>query len=345
MSSRLNRLIFQGKVTLCLILMVQMQFLMGGCGIGAGSLLPADQLRIPINFGDEMNLALRNTPFSSATAIDVFPSQQNFSLVIPDSTRKLSGKYAFRDNAFTITEFFVQNANRSATIMMDDFKHVSRITTSNGLDWKLPPDTSKSNVASAISATGLDAYLQANSVLLDVAKQLDVESATAAGASPTSAVGSTSPATTEPKSSAALSPAVGVLYVIATIWYPIIGILDTLVTVFTVSTLLQSSLIGRFDGTWQASNASSDLIVTIAGGKITKIVDPSSGQQFDVTNADPATVDGNRVTFSADATVLGQDTPVTFEFEVQEMSNGSLAGSLSVFGDTFARVPVTMVRA
>lgn len=339
MSTSFNRLVFRAKAVLCLVLLMTATFHLSGCATAPGGLLPADQLRIPLTNNDALSEALAGSPFAGASALDIFPVRQEFSLVMPDDSKVLSGKYAFSDGQFTITEVFAQNAGRSGTLTMDVTKQVNRIATSDGLEWKL--DNSAARTAPQ-SAAGLDAYLQANAALLLAAKEMDAQAGTNA---PSASTVTANPISTSPKPSAALNPLFGVLYTIAIIWYPIIGFFDTLLTVFTVSTILQSSLVGRFDGTWNASNAGNQLRVTISGGKITRIIDSASGQQLNILDNQSAIVEGNNVTFTADANVLGQSTPVTFEFDVQEMSNGSLVGSLTTLGNTFARVPVTLTRA
>lgn len=347
MSSTFRRFSFQAKAILCLVLTLHMQFVLTGCGQnGLGFLTPAQQFRIPLSVNDALSKALRGTPFAGAFALDIFPNEQQFGLALPDASQKLSGKYAYIDGNFTITEFYVQNKGKSATISLDDAKHVGRIITSDGTTWKLPDDSSRVSAAGDQIA-GLDAYLAANAGLLDVAEQLDAQAAIAPTPStPAPTVIVNPPTGTGTKAAASLDePLRSVLLIISSIWYPLYGILPALLAIFSVATVLQNALVLRFDGDWAASNAGSQLMVKIAGGKISKLVDPSSGQEIAISDSTLKTVDGNRVVWSVDANVLGQSTPVSFEFDVQEMANGSLKGTLTTIGSSFARVPVTMTRA
>jgi hypothetical protein len=344
MSAEFKRVVHRAKAVLCLILMLQAQLMInGGCGTSGGLLSPAQQLRIPLPSSHPLSQALSGSPFAGATALNVYPTSQRFDLELRDPTKQLSGKYAYRDGEFAITEFYTQNRGRSATLWIDESKRVSRIATSDGVDWKLS-DVSARTDGDASATVGVDAYLEANVALLEVARQLDEEFA-ASGEAPTSiaTAGSTS---TDDKTTASLSDPLRIaLVLIAGIWYPIAGIVTQLVTIFTVSTVLQSALVLRFDGTWSATNASSELIVTVSGGKITRLVDSSSGQQLDITDTQLTSVNGNQIVWTVDASVLGQTPTVTFEFDVQELSDGSLKGTLTTLGSSFARVPVTMTRA
>ena len=337
MSSAFRRSMFRAKAILCLLLVLNVQFFIAGCGTN-GELLPADQLRISIAPDDPLIVALKDSPFAGASAVDLSLSQQEFSLVLPGRSQKLSGKYAFVDGQFTITQFSIENRNQSATLDLDTAKHVTQIVTGDGLVWKAP-DSSRDVTES--QGSGVDAYLAANTALMDLATQLDAERAASGNTT-----GSTTTDTPDPtKTGATAQGFAAVLWVFATIMYPIIAIVPGLITLFTVGSVLQGTLVTRFDGTWDANNAGSTLQVTIKGGKIAKLIDPSSGQEFDVTNSELQSVQGNHVVWSADGAVLGQSTPVTFEFDVTEMSNGSLQGTLTTEGNTFAKVPVTMIRA
>lgn len=339
MSAGFRRFVFRSKVVLCLLLIASVQFFVPGCGTNSVP-LPAEQLRIPLSPDDPMNTALSNTPFVSAAAIDLFPTQQAFNLELTNKSQQLSGKYAYVDGQFTITQLFLKNRDQSATIDLTSSKQIDKIITSDGTTWKLS-DSARNTAAS--QSTDLDAYVAANSSLLDAAKQIDIENGTANSSSyGTMDTASINP---DPKSTASLTnPLQAVLLAFAALWYPFIGIWPGLLGVFTVATVIQGAMIARFDGNWAATSSGSQLSLTISRGKITQMVDPSSGQQLDIVDSALTSVDGNHVVWTVDANVMGQNVPVTFEFDVQEMSDGSLQGTLTTEGSNFARVPVTLTR-
>ncbi|MEK6643305.1 MAG: hypothetical protein AABZ08_05300 [Planctomycetota bacterium] len=345
MSRSFNLVVFKSKAVLCLVLTLTCQVMLPGCGLNGISLLSgAEQLRVSLPADHPLRQALEGSPFR-ATAIDIFPTTQQFSLVLVDKTQKLSGKYAFVDGQFTIAEFFVINRGKSATLIMDGNKRVSRMITSDGSEWKLPVGSERID---APTVDGVDAYLQANTMLLDVAQRMDDE--IAAGAvtptpQPVPIVSLPAADPTTPKATASYDdPLRAALLVISGIWFPLIGILPALLALFSVSAVLQSALVLRFDGTWMANNANSELQVSISGGKIIRLVDPSSGQEIGITDSKLESVSGNRVVWTVDTNILGQGTPVNFEFDVKELANGSLEGTLTTLGANLARVPLTMAR-
>ena len=344
MSAGFRRFVFRSKVVLCLLLIANVQFFIAGCGT-ASVPLPAEQLRIPLSPGDALNTALSTTPFVSAAAIDLFPNQQSFSLELPNKSQQLSGKYAYADGEFTITELFLKNRDQSATIDLNSTKQISRIITSDGTTWKLPDS---GRAAASSQSSGLNAYLDANSSLLDFAKQIDIANGTADSPAygTLGTAGSNANTNPDPKSTASLSdPLTAVLLAFAALWYPFIGIWPGLIGVFTIASVFQGAMIARFDGDWAATSSGSKLMLTISRGKITQMVDPSSGQQLDIADSTLTSVQGDHVVWTVNANVLGQNVPVTFEFDVQEMSDGSLQGTLTTEGSNFARVPVTLTRS
>lgn len=351
MSAGSQALIHRAKAILCIAITLYTPVFLTGCGPGGLSQLfaPAGQYRIPLNSSHPLSQALVGSPFAYPSAIDVFPETQAFELVYRTGSQKLAGKYQYQNDEFTITEFSVAMRSLSATIYMDDQKRVSRIRTGDGMDWKRE-ETSRLNSANS-NDDGVDAYLAANTDLLDVARQLDEELNTAGPIQTQSPSTPVTPApddastATPPKTSMALStPLKGVLLILSSIWYPIVGIVQPLIAIFTVASILQATLVLRLDGTWEATNAGSALEVTVSGGKINRLIIPQSGQQLQIIDSRLDSVSGNRVVWSVEAQVLGQNTSVNFEFDVRELANGQLEGTLTTIGDSLARVPVTLTR-
>lgn len=344
MNRKLDRAIFVAKAALCIVLTVTSPLVISGCGLNGGSLLSgAEQFRVSLPADHPLRQALEGSPFR-ATAIDIFPTTQQFSLVLVDKTQRLAGKYAFVDGQFTISEFAVTNRGKSATLILDGNKRVTRIITSDGKEWKYSTGDERIETS---SVNGVDAYLAANTMLLDVAQRMDTEIAatTTTPTIPAPVVNVPVGQTEAPKGGAALDdPLRAALLVLSSIWFPLIGIVPSLLALFTVSAVLSSALVLRFDGTWMANNANSELQVTIAGGKITRLIDPSSGQELGITESKLDSVNGNNVIWSVDTSVLGQGTPVNFEFDVKERADGTLEGTLTTLSSTLARVPLTMAR-
>lgn len=339
------------QAVLCILLMISMHTL-PGCG--QGGLLPttAGAYQIPLNESHPLTEALRGTAFQGAVMMEIFPQSQSFRLVYPDTQRQVSGQYGFHDEQFTITQFSFKVGAKSATIQFDNQRRVATITSSDGQAWSRPLDSLVPTDSARLNFD--NPYAAANRDLLEVATRIEQQgansSSTAIGTPGGTSGGSGGGTGTGPDfgfkpGSRDVIDSVGfILAVVAIIWAPLAGIIGPLVTIFTVTTVLENALVLRFDGTWKATNASSNMLVTISRGKISRLVDESSQQEFQLMESRVRDVSGNRVVWSVLATVLGQSTEVEFTFDVQELADGTLQGTLTALSNSFARVAVTMSR-
>lgn len=347
----LHRCIAMGKSILCILLVFNLH-VMYGCGttgINAGPTAGAYQ--IVLTETHPLSQALNGTVFQGATMMEILPQSDAFRLLYPDTTRQVSGTYEYINDEISISSFtFKQNAG-SATITFDTQRRIMTITSSDGHSWTRSYNDAAREGALAVVDTS-NRYLAANMDILEVASSIDAGGGfggTTGGTSGASG-GTTNPGTTGPgggykPGSADVIDGVGfILAVVAAIWAPLVGILGPLVTILTVTSVLEGTLIHRFDGNWRATNASSNMLVTVSGGKITKLVDESSQQELGISDSSVSLLSGNRIVWTVLAKVLGQAANVEFTFDVQELANGSLEGTLTALGTNFARVPVTMTR-
>jgi len=215
MNKAVDHHLFQAKAILCMVLMLNIQFWLGGCGInGCGSnaapfgLLPDGVFRIDLTPDHPLAIALRGTAFADATAVEVNSGAQTFRVIFPDPSREMSGRYVHAAGMPTITDFYVATGSISTAMELDTAKHVTRISTGKPGAAKhvarvatggnqgstTPPqagtgtqgqDTSGGDqvwVAPAewlqapISTTGANAYERANAQLLAFAREMDGDS-------------------------------------------------------------------------------------------------------------------------------------------------------------------------
>lgn len=344
-------LLFKMKSVLCALLMFYAPLIMAGCGnnlIGIDGAL--SQLQIPLSPDDPLTQALAGTSFQGAVAINVLPGSQQFRLVFRDDVRQVSGHYSIEGGSFTISEFTFKNSDGSATVRLDGQRRVQSITSWDGESWSRPADSASRESVAGYSNFD-NPYSAANADLIRVAQELDAGGYTPAvpnspGSSPNAgpALDGVKLNTADPLDQDDHNGLRNVLTVIAAIWAPLAGLLTPLLAFFSVASIVENAMKLRFDGTWNATNANSNLQVTINGGKIVKLVDTDSGFELTIIDSILDRLDGNHVVWKVNAGVLGQSSSVEFEFDVQEQSNGTLAGTLTVLGATFARVALTMTR-
>lgn len=329
--------------------MLHLQVLVPGCGQGGVLGLPAaGAYQIPLTADNPLTRALQGSAFQGATLMEVTPQAQAFRLIFSDTGRQVSGNYALVGGEFTITQFTFKQNGKSATITFDENRRITSITSSSGDAWSRDENAKLIGVSSSSD----NPYVVANADLIEIARQVDAQggiNGTNNGNGGTTSTGGGSNGggtgfTPKGSGSDAIDNAGFILAVIAAIWAPLAGILQPLLTLFTVAAILESTVLFRFDGNWRASNASSNLLVTISRGKITRLVDESSQQELAVLRSEIDSVSGSRVVWTVNAQVLGQATDVEFTFDVQEVANGTLEGTLTALGSSFARVAVTMTR-
>ena len=338
------------QAVFCTILMLHLQILVPGCGqVGLLGLPGAGAYQIPLTADHPLTRALQGSAFQGARIMEVMPQAQSFRLIFSDTGRQVSGNYAFVGGEFTITQFTFKQSGKSATITFDENRRVTSISSSDGAAWARAENAK----LIGLSSSSENPYIVANADLVEIARQVDAQggigSSTGSGSggistSPGGSTGGTPGLTPKGDSADTIDRASFILAVIAAIWAPLAGILQPLLTLFTVATLLEGSVLFRFDGNWRASNANSNLIVTINHGKISRLVDESSQQELTVLRSEIDSVSGNRVVWKVNARVLGQSADVEFTFDVQEVANGTLEGTLTALGSSFARVAVTMTR-
>jgi len=293
--------------------------------------ITAAMYQLRLSKDHELSKALRESNFDDATGIEIYPAEQRFRLVFRDRQRHVGGTYAFVGGEFTITGFSFTHEGQTATMDFSEAKQITRIATSEGLEWKRPAETIARSLPPGASS-GAEAYAAANADLLEYAAELDRQLGDDKGP----------PGKTD---AALIGVLAGVLIYTAILWAPVAGTLQVLFTVFTVSFILQNVMIFRFDGSWLATNAGSTLALTIENGRITRLVDQNAGQALTIVRSDLQDVSGTLVTWNVRAQLAGQEVPVDFEFEMEEMANGRLQGFLTVTGNTLGRVPIDMTRS
>lgn len=346
---------FKAQAVICSLLVLNMQFLASGCGqAGLLGLPGAGTYQIPLTADHPLTKALQGSAFQGAKLMEIMPEAQAFRLVFPGSTRQVSGNYSFSGGQFVITQFTFKQDGRSATLNFDASRKVTSIASSDGIAWARLGGSNAKSTADLSSPD--NPYAIANADLVEFAREMDAQGGTNSLPGQGNSGGSTSqpgnggneggvPGLTPKNGNLdAIDGASFILAVIAAIWAPLAGILQPLLTLFTVASLLEGSVLFRFDGNWRASNATSNLIVTINHGKISRLIDESSQQELGVVRSEIDDVSGNRVVWKVNAQVLGQATDVEFTFDVQEVANGTLEGTLTALGNSFARVAVTMTR-
>lgn len=346
------KLRFKLQALFCVALTLQLQFLTAGCGQGGLLGLPgAGVYQIQLTADHPMTTALKGSAFQGAKLMEILPQAQTFRLIFSDSTRQVSGRYSFANGEFTITQFSIKRDGQSATMSLDETRRVTSISSSDGTAWvrEFPAGSAK---ASSSALNSDNPYVIANADLVEMAERVDAQGGVPGTGGQTGSDGGTTQTggggvgglTPKGGNLDAIDGASFVLAIMAAIWAPLAGILQPLLALFTFATLLEGSVLFRFDGNWRASNASSNLIVTINHGKITRLVDESSQQELTVVRSEIDDVSGSRVIWKVNAQVLGQATDVEFTFDVQEVANGTLEGTLTALGNAFARVAVTMTR-
>lgn len=334
-----KRFSFKAQACLCVMLVLHSQFFIAGCGPGF-SLLPTGMFIIPLDANHPLVASLEGTALSGPTAIEVTPGTRQFRLIYSDA-RDLRGSYMMNGDAITLADFSFSIYGEGAKLEFNSAKQIVSISVHGGSTWSRPADDN-GRVAGADFGSG-NPYMAANQDILELAASLD-QAAQNGGRPPVTPPGSGGSNPIKGATASATSTLSSILAVLTAIWLPIASILQPLAHLFTFAFVLDNSFGLRFDGTWKAVNSTSNLIVTVSGGKITKLVDEASRQELSIVSTRLADRSGNRITWVVNAQVLGQATTVEFTFDVEELTNGSLEGTLTALGNTFARVPVTMSR-
>lgn len=172
MNRVLASLIFKAKATLCVLLMMHLCLWSAGCG-QLGEMLPDGSLYVALTADHPLAAQFDGTVFEGATAVIIHPDSHQFQVVFPDADRQFSGTYALTPAGPTITQLTMATGDESMTFTLDDVKAITSITSSRGANWVRPTDWAAPAVDA--NARGVDAYVQANQQLLDLAEQSDQE--------------------------------------------------------------------------------------------------------------------------------------------------------------------------
>ena len=198
MNRTFQRIIFQSKAVLCLVLMLNLSIWTLGCGQAGLSLL--GEITIPLTPDHELTTLLKGTDFEGATAVVVNPSTHQFRLVFPDVRREISGAYALPNGQPQLTSLTLTTPAQSVTLQINADKRVTQISNNLGSTWDRPAEWNAQGSAAAASPStpaappsapaapsartivpGADEYLQANAQLLELARQLDQQNGTGDG--------------------------------------------------------------------------------------------------------------------------------------------------------------------
>jgi hypothetical protein len=317
--------IFKAKSLFCAALVLA-QPVLSGCQSSPITMpdIPvasAGRFHVELTQDHSMTGALEGSAFQGARAIDVYPAEQRFELIFSDDDRAIHGNYAFVNGEFTIVDFEYATKEGSAKFTFSESKQITQISSSRG-DWKRPPE---SPIAPDPTLSGADAYAAANADILELAQQLDESGAKGDGGGLVVLLGF-------------------VLLWSAYLFAPVALVSQVLLTIFVVSTVLQLVTGSRFDGTWNATNQLSTLQLTIADGRITRMIDISAQQQLDIIASELQQVQGTNVSWKVQTQLLGNPSTVQFLFNVAELATGALSGTLTTNNSFPATVPVTMTR-
>jgi hypothetical protein len=179
----LEQIALRGKIVLCIILVLNLNFVVG-CG-GLSSLLPGATVRVPVGSNQELIDTLAGTPFANATAIDVNQVTKTFKMVFADGAQQMSGSFTENNGELFITQFTVGNGNQAVNFALNLNKEITDITTSQGVSWQRPLNTQAPGAPRAPTAPGARTvtgsaqdYVAANADLVALAEQLDSQGAT-----------------------------------------------------------------------------------------------------------------------------------------------------------------------
>lgn len=328
MGRRLDNLNRRATAVLCIIAMAH-QVCLTGCNTPRLEFpLTAAMYQIRLSADHELSKSLQDTAFRDATGVEIFPAEQAFRITFPEADKQIAGTYAYVNGEFTITGFSFGRNGESVSLDLSEAKQITRIAISDGAEWNRPPESLARAIPST-SARGVDAYAAANADILEFARELDQAGGSADGSK---------------RDTALLVVLGGILFTAAVLWAGTSAALQVLLAIFAVSVVLQNVMLFRFDGNWTASNAGSNLGLTIENGRITRLTDENAAQEFTIVKSDIQNVVGTNVFWTVEAQVDGQAVPVIFQFDMQEMASGQLEGTLTVTGNTLGRVPATMTR-
>lgn len=232
---------FKSKAMFCVMLTLNFHYWSSGCGGTPDGFTGNGILSMALASNHPLAEALSSSSLVGAKSFEVNPATQRFRVVFGQDDQILNGSYSYENGSFIIKEVTFGHSSNNATLKLNESKNIMDITTSDGLSWKRPaswPSTRNTSV----SAPGVQAYVDANKELMDLAKQADDAGLVGPNA-PTN--GNPSPQTgtslsTKSKTDAALiTPLLLIFGLIASIWTPFAGILQALMCIFLISFLIQ----------------------------------------------------------------------------------------------------------
>ncbi|MFH1417366.1 MAG: hypothetical protein ABII12_03660 [Planctomycetota bacterium] len=234
----LGRSILKAKAILCIALMLNLSFWIGGCGQSSSPLAVPGAITIPIEPGGPLAESLESSVFFDATAVEIVPDAQTFRFVFPDDYRRVSGKYTQTAGRFAVTELRLEQGAASMTLYLDTAWRVTAIADSNGERWDRPGHWDS---AAAGGSDDLSAFLAANSELVSFAWSMDVQAGKADPNQPPPGGSDGDPIPVK-DAAALLGPPGIILHMLAALWAPFAIILPMLLGLFGILAGVQGLL-------------------------------------------------------------------------------------------------------
>jgi len=336
----------------CVALSLNLNLMIAGCtqtGVLGG--VP-NLVRIPLTQDHPISRALRDTNFDGAIFFDALPKQESFRLVYLRDGRDFSGTYSFTGSEMLLNDLRLEADGRWVEIRFNDRKQIVAISSSDGTNWTRDKDDGARAVADV--APGVDGYIEANADILVAAEEIDLamgrlpairdDLASFGVTTPVTTTGQT-PATTPAKGSAD-KPAVlkAALVVAAAVYSPTALVLRGMFDLLILAALVPRTIAHRVDGTWNVTNGENLLEVVISHGRIVSMVEQPGGQSLEIVRSEIDDASKDRIVWEVVANVPGQDVEVEFTFDMVEVANGQLMGTLTTIGNALGRVSIDMTR-
>lgn len=243
----------QAQAILCIILTLNINLYLGGCTASPAALTVGNHIIIDLKADHAVKQALQDSEFADATAIEVTPSTNTFRLLFADSHKNVSGAYRYVGGAFVVETLTIGRAGESVTLKLDAAKHITSMSTANGATWTRPGHWTST---AAAGSNDLQAYMDANQELVDLARDLDRESGST-GTVPGDDDGDGIPDIVKTEN-ALLAGLPAILAILAVVWAPFVMILACLVKLFLL--LIALGCINDVDDEWVDDPPVPDII-------------------------------------------------------------------------------------
>ncbi|MCG8405330.1 MAG: hypothetical protein MI923_09050 [Phycisphaerales bacterium] len=158
------------KAVVCTALILNLHVWAGGCGLN-GVFTVDGKIRIALTPDQPLTQTLAGSQFEGATAIEIDPAVNRFTLIFPTADREISGQYSLVKREFAITQLRLARGALSTDLALNNSKQVTSIEVSTGQRWERPAEWT--GLTNDVLANGVDAYLAANIELVDQTRQLD----------------------------------------------------------------------------------------------------------------------------------------------------------------------------